>query len=111
VGGKMNIITEEVVTDAEAKKIIDGIKKELRYEQKNALDVLKKFVDANPEKLKKLVEELKSIEKLREKQIIAIANFLPEDKDDLRAILHKEYAMFTPEELDRILETVKKTVV
>jgi len=107
----MNIITEEIVADAEAKKILEGIKKEPRYEQKNALDILKKFVDADPAKLKKLIEELKTIEKLREKQIIAIANFLPEDKDDLRAILHKEYSMFTPEEMDKILETVKKTVV
>jgi len=107
----MRIITEEVIADTEAKKVLGNIKKELKYEQKNALGVLNKFVDTDPEKVKKLIEELKAIEKLREKQVVAIANFLPEDKSDLRAILHKEYAMFTPEELDRILEIVKKTVV
>jgi len=107
----MNIITEEIIPDAEAKKILESRKVEPKYEQKNAIEILKKFVDTDPEKVKKLIEELKTIERLREKQIVAVANFLPEDKDDLRAILHKEYTMFTPEELDKILEVVKKAVV
>lgn len=82
---------------------------ELKYEQKCALSVLRKFA-IDPEKIKKLVEELKSVERLRERQIVAIANFLPEDRDDLRAVLHKEYTAFTSEEIDKILEIVKKTI-
>jgi DNA-directed RNA polymerase subunit F len=56
------------------------------------------------------MEELKTVEKLRERQIISIANFLPEDKEDLRAVLHKEYTALTPEEIEKVLEIIKKTV-
>jgi len=92
----MKVLDEKLVTDAEAKEILESIGKkiELKYEQKNALDILKKFVKIDAEKAKKLVEELKKIKKLREREIIAIVNFLPEDRDDLRLILEKEYTKF-----------------
>lgn len=106
----MKIISEREITDAEAKEILEEREKqgELKYEQKIALALLRKFVKVDVEKIKKLVEELRQIERLREKQIVAIANFLPEDKDELRAILHKEYTAFTQEEIEKILEIVKK---
>lgn len=106
----MEVLSEEPVTDAEAKEILEKREKEaeLKYEQKNALDILRKFVVYPAEKIKNLVSNLRKIEKLREKQIVAIANLLPEDKDDLRAILQKEYANFTEDEINLILETVKK---
>jgi len=108
----MNIISEQAVTDVESKEIMEKKEKEaeLKYEQKNALEVLRKFAKTDSEKIKKLMEELKTIEKLRERQIIAIANFLPEDKDDLRAVLHKEYTALTPEEIEKILEIIKKNI-
>jgi DNA-directed RNA polymerase subunit F len=108
----MNIISEEIIPDIQAKELLEKREKEseLKYEQKNALDVLKKFVKANPEKIKKLMEELKTVERMRDKQIIAIANFPPEDKEELRTVLHKEYTIFTPEEIDKILEIIKKNI-
>jgi DNA-directed RNA polymerase subunit F len=108
----MKVLDEKLVTDAEAKEILEnmGKKIELKYEQKNALDILKKFVKIDAEKARKLTEELRKIKKLREREIIAIVNFLPEDRDDLRLILEKEYTNFTPEEVNQILETVKKNV-
>jgi DNA-directed RNA polymerase subunit F len=108
----MNIISEETITDAEAKEILEKREKEgeLKYEQKNALDILRKFVKTETEKIKVLVEELKKITKLREKQIVAIANFLPKDKDDLRVILQKEYSSFTEDEINLILEAVKRII-
>jgi DNA-directed RNA polymerase subunit F len=108
----MKVLDEKLITDAEAKSILENIEKkfELKYEQKNTLETLKKFVNVDVEKIKKLVEELKKIKKLREREIIAIANFLPEDKDDLRLILEKEYTNFTSEEINQILEIVKKSI-
>ena len=108
----MNIISEEVISDIKAKELLEKREKEseLKYEQKNALDVLKKFTKADPEKIKKLIEELKTVERMRDKQIVSIVNFLPEDKDELRAVLHKEYTSFTPEEIDKILEIIKKNI-
>jgi DNA-directed RNA polymerase subunit F len=106
----MEILSEQPITDAEAKEILEKREKEteLKYEQKNALDILRKFSVYPAEKIKKLVEDLRKIEKLRDKQVIAIANLLPEDKDDLRAILQKDYANLTEDEINLILETVKK---
>ncbi|MEM5836407.1 MAG: RNA polymerase Rpb4 family protein [Candidatus Aenigmatarchaeota archaeon] len=108
----MNVISEKEIPDVEAKEILENREKEgeLKYEQKITLALLRKFVKVEPEKIRKLIEELRSIERLREKQIVTIANFLPEDKDDLRAILHKEYSAFTQEEIEKILEIVKKFV-
>lgn len=106
----MNVVREKVVTDLKAKEILEkrGKKEELKYEQKNALETLRKFVKDEPEKIKAIAEELKGIEKLRDKHIVAITNFMPEDKDDLRAILHKEYSNFSEEEIEKIIGIVKK---
>jgi DNA-directed RNA polymerase subunit F len=108
----MEIVSEELVNDAEAKEILEKRESEsdLKYEQKNTLDILRKFVDFSSEKIKNLVTELKKLEKLRERHIIAIANFLPEDKDDLRAVMHKDYTILSEDEINLILETVKKNV-
>jgi len=107
---KMNVLTEEIVTDVEAKEILERREKkgELKYEQKNAFGHLKKFVKVEKEKIKVIVEELKKIEKLRDREAVVIVNFLPQDKDDLRAILHKEYTSFSEEEINKILEIVRK---
>jgi len=104
------ILGETLVTDAEAKKILAERKKEIEfgYEQKNALDHLKKFVTLTEKKAKELAEKLREIKKLRERQIIAIVNLLPEDRDDLRLILEKDYTLLSEEEKDQILELVKK---
>lgn len=108
----MDITTEKIISDAEAKEVLEKRSKEaeLKYEQKNAVDVLKKFVKSDSKKIKSLIGELKPISKLRDKQIVAIANLLPEDRDDLRTILHKEYNNFSEDEINKILETVKKAV-
>ena len=106
----MDIISEELLPNSKAKEMIEKREKdgELKYEQKNSLEILRKFMKLDPEKIDDLVVELKKIEKLRDRQIISIVNFVPEDKDDLRAVLHKDYSSLTDEEIDAVLKTVKK---
>ena len=108
----MNVMSERAITDIEAKEILESreTEGELRYEQKNALELLKKFVKLDKEKSASLSEELAKIEKLRERQIVAIINFLPEDRDDLRAVLQKDYSVLTDEEINLVLGTVKKYI-
>ncbi len=105
----MEVIKEDIITDAEAKDILEKRAKEteLKYEQKNALDYFKKFVKADAKKVKTLIEDLKTMG-LRDKQAIEISNFLPQDKDDLKAILSKEFSSFNEEQVTKILEAVKK---
>lgn len=107
----MDVISERLVTDIEAKKLLEGRKKdveELKYEQKNALDILKKFVKIDQKKVEELIAELQKIEKLRDRHIVSIVNVLPQDADDLRTVLQKEYSSLSNEEVDLILQTVKK---
>ena len=107
----MDVISEKLVTDAEAKGMLEKRKKEmkeLKYEQKNTLGVLKKFVKIDPKKEKELIAEMQKIEKLRERHIISIVNALPQDADDLRTVLQKEYSSLSKEEIDLILQTIKK---
>ena len=106
----MIIIKEEIIPDAIALKILEERSKrgELKYEQKNAYEHLKKFVKIDDEKAKKLFKELKEIKKLRDRHIVAIINFLPEDKDELKVILHKDFGVLEKEETEKILEIIKK---
>lgn len=106
------IIKEMLITNAEAKDILSGRKKEIElgYEQRNSLDYLKKYDRLNEKKVKELIEKLSEVKKLRERQIILIANMLPQDTDDLRIILDKDYTLLTDEEKNLILETVKKFI-
>jgi DNA-directed RNA polymerase subunit F len=106
------ILGETLITNAEAKEILKERKKEIElgYEQKNALEYLKKYDKLTPKKARELVEKLREVKKLRERQIIAIVNILPKDRDDLRLILEKDYNLLTDEEKDFIIENVKKFI-
>ena len=106
----MKLLREELITNSRAKNILEKLGKpdDMKYEQKNAYENLKKFLKVDPKQIEALVEELRKINKLRDRNIIAIANTLPEDTDDLRAVLHKEYSNFTTDEVNLILETVGK---
>ena len=103
------IIKESLITDADAQEILKERKKEIElgYEQKNALDYLRKYCKLTEKKAKELMTELS---KIRERQIISIINLMPEDNDDLRLILEKDYNLLTDEEKTLILESVKKNM-
>jgi len=105
-----DIVKETLITNTKAKEILKERKKEIEfgYEQKNAYDYLRKYDNLTPKKVKDLAEKLKEIKKLRERQIIAIVNILPKDKDDLRLLLEKDYNLLTDEEKNFILENVNK---
>jgi DNA-directed RNA polymerase subunit F len=104
----MEIIAEEPVTFAEAKEIMEKKnKKNLTYEQNNALEHLSKFTKLDLKNVKKLKEELTKIKKLKEEQIIQICNFLPATKEELRTVLYKDYTLFEDAELNTIIEIIK----
>ncbi len=108
----MEIISEELIPNSKAKEMLGakGKEAELKYEQKNSLEILNKFSKLETNAADELIAELKKVEKLRERQVISIVNFLPEDKDDLRAVLNKDYSSLTDEEITAVLNTVKKYI-
>jgi len=107
-----DIVKETLISNAEAKEILKERKKEIEfgYEQKNSFDYLKKFDELTEKKVKELVEKLSEIKKLRERQIIAIVNLMPKDKDDLRLLLEKDYNLLTEDEKNFILENLNKFI-
>lgn len=106
----MKILNERFVSWVEAKKLLSRREKEkeLGYEQKNALDHLKKFSKLSEKTVNQMVEELKGIEKLKEKHIMMIVNLLPQDLDDLRVLFAHEIINLSDEEKKKIIDIVKK---
>ncbi|MEM5793527.1 MAG: RNA polymerase Rpb4 family protein [Candidatus Aenigmatarchaeota archaeon] len=102
------IIEEKLLTNPEAEEILAERKKEIElgFEQKNTLDYLKKYNKTTANKARKMIEELSKIPKLRERDVIKIVNLMPEDLDDLRLVMEKEYTNLTEEEKKLILEIV-----
>ncbi len=105
----MNVEKEKVVSWADAKRIISDKEnaKEFAYEQKNALDHLRKFCKLPDKKYEKMVEDLKAMEKLKDKHIVSIANFLPENQNDLRVLFANDRLVLTDDEKRKILKIVK----
>ncbi|OYT42743.1 MAG: DNA-directed RNA polymerase subunit F [Candidatus Aenigmarchaeota archaeon ex4484_224] len=106
----MEILEERIITNEEAREILEKRAKEgeMTYEQKKSLEILRKFKKIDEKKARQLFEELKKNKKLREFQIVQIVNLLPEDNDDLRTILQKDYSLLSEDEVKQILELVKK---
>jgi len=106
------IIRERLITNTESKNILKERKAEIElgYEQKNAFDYLKKYDKLTEKRMKELIKVLSEVKKLRERQVITIANILPKDKDDLRLILEKDYNLLTEEEKILILDNIKKFI-
>jgi DNA-directed RNA polymerase subunit F len=106
----MEIKDERFVTMAEARKLLKEKEKikELGYEQKNALEFLNKFSKLSLKDAKQMFEELKQIQKLKDKHIVSIIDLLPKDNEDLRVIFANEIISLSEDEKKKILETVKK---
>jgi DNA-directed RNA polymerase subunit F len=60
----------------------------------------------SPEKARDLVAELTRMEKMKPEIAYRIANIMPKTRDEVRAIFAKERFTLSPEELDKIIETV-----
>lgn len=106
----MEVIKEELITFAEAKKMLEkrAQEKELGYEQNNALEYLKKFSKISGKKADEMKDELSKIEKLKERHKVNIVNFMPEDMDDLRIIFAHEVLNLSEDEKKTIISIVKK---
>jgi DNA-directed RNA polymerase subunit F len=105
----MNVKDEKAVSWADAKKILSESEKnkELVYEQKNALDHLRKFCKLPEKKYEKMFEELKAMDRLKDRHIINIINFLPENQNELRVLFANERLVLNEDDKKKILKIVK----
>lgn len=106
----MNIKEEKSVSWVEAKKVLSEKEgnRELVYEQKNALEHLRKFCKIPEKKFEKMVEELRGMEKLKERHIVSIINFMPENQNELRVLFANERLVLTDDDKKKILKIVKE---
>ena len=106
----MEIKEERFVTWSEAKATLLKKEKEgeLGYEQKNALEHLRKFSKLSQKGISEMMDALRKMERLKEKHVVSIANMLPENLDELRLVFANETIALSDEEKKKILAIVKK---
>lgn len=108
------IIDEEYLTIAETKELLAEIEgehsddedREIRYELARAIEHVNRFADLAPEEARELVESLRELDKVDDAIAIKIADLLPQDRDELRAIYAQERYSLSGDELDDILDIV-----
>ncbi|RLF38965.1 MAG: RNA polymerase [Thermoplasmata archaeon] len=100
-----------LVSLAEVKNILKKIekqRKDLLYEQRIALEHANKFAKLSVKKTNELIKELLTIEKLEERHAYKIAEILPTDDEDVKALFAKERVALDDEDIKKILEIVGK---
>ncbi|HDQ59672.1 MAG TPA: hypothetical protein ENN30_00595 [Candidatus Woesearchaeota archaeon] len=105
------VIKEKFIPVSEAKEILSK-EEELEYEQKLALEHAKKFGKIKKENVEKIIEELNALEnrKLKEEYIMKIIDLLPKDMEDLKTAVSGSPMAFKDEDLEPVLEILKKYV-
>ncbi len=108
------ILDEEYLTVAEAKEYLADIEqersldedRELPYELARTIEHTNRFAVLDVEEAKALVEDLLELEKVDEATAHKIADLLPRDRDELRAVYAQERYTLSGDELDEILDVL-----
>jgi DNA-directed RNA polymerase subunit F len=107
---------EEYLTLAETKEILGELEqeraadeeREMRYELARAIEHVNRFAVLDVAESQEFVDELLELEKVDEQTAYKIANTLPRDRDELRAIYAQERFSLSGDELDAVLDVVAK---
>lgn len=101
---------EQYLTLAEVKDILEKEqkKREFTVEQKYALVHTQQFAKLSAKDARKLVKELTKFEMLNEMHACKLADILPHEPEEVRAIFAKERFILEPETIEEILEIIRK---
>jgi len=103
------IIEEKIISNSEAKAVLEKVKEEdLGEFQRRTLDFTRRFTKIDPANASKLVEELSSKLQLDRNDAIQIVNTLPHSVEELRAVLTVKGRFVSTEQLNGILEIMKR---
>lgn len=111
-------VDEEYLTVSEVKDLIEEVEanraadeeREIRYELARAIEHVNRFAVLDGEESRELVGELAELEKVDEKTAFKIADLLPRDRDELRAVFAQRRYALDGDELDEILNVVSRYV-
>lgn len=111
--GSSKIISETPISFAEVKeklKKIEKREKELNTRAKKTKEYLNTFATLSEKKASELKQELEklSIPRVKDRHITKIIDMLPEDIDSVKIIFSGEETTIKPDNLKKILDTVKK---
>jgi DNA-directed RNA polymerase subunit F len=109
-------LDEEYLTIAEVKELLEEVEveraadedREMRYELARAIEHVNRFAVLDPAEARDLVGDLQELEKIDEPTAYKIADLLPHNRDELRAVFAKERYTLDGDELDEILDVVAK---
>lgn len=108
-------LDEEYVTIAEVKETLNEMAeeraeqdREMAYELRQSLDHANEFAVLDAEEARELVEEVSEFEQVDDFVAHKIADLLPKNRDELRAIYAKERYSLDTDEIDEILNVVAK---
>ncbi|MFB6217776.1 MAG: RNA polymerase Rpb4 family protein [Halobacteriaceae archaeon] len=108
------VVDEEHLTVAEAKQLLAAVQteqaeeEELRYELARAIEHVNRFATLDPEESLELVAELEEHEKVETATAYKIADLLPRNRTELRAVFAQQRYSLDGDELDEILAVVAK---
>ena len=108
------IVDEEYLTISEAKEILadlelergDDPNYEMRYELARAIEHVNRFAELSADDSRALVEALQELETVNTPLSYKIADLLPQDRDELRAVYAQERYSLSGDELDEILHII-----
>ena len=105
------ILMEKVITNAEAKEVLEKVEEEELGEfQRRTLDFTRRFAKLPADKASRLVEDLSSKLQLDRNDAIQIVNTLPQSVEELRAVLTVKGRFVSTDQLNGILEIMKRHV-
>jgi len=98
------------VTLPEARRMLEDAaeEREMTYEQNLALQHTQQFAKIDPEKAKKMKEELLKIDGVNEYYATHIVDILPTHSDDVRALFATDKIVLQMSQMEAILEVVRK---
>jgi DNA-directed RNA polymerase subunit F len=109
-------VSEEYLTVAEVKELLQDVEaeraadeeRELRYELTRAIQHVNQFARFPGSDGRALVEDLLELGTLDDAAAHKVADLLPEDRDELRAVFAKERYGLEGDELDDVLNVVSR---
>lgn len=110
------VTEEEYLTVSEVKEDLAVVEeeraldddREMPYELARAIEHANRFAVMSPEDAREFVAELQELDKVDEATAYKIANLLPQDRDELRALYAQERYTLDGDELDDVLNVVSK---
>jgi DNA-directed RNA polymerase subunit F len=109
-------LAEEQLTVSEVKELLGTVEREraadedreMRYELARAVEHVNRFAALEPAESRELVAELAELEKIDAETAYKIADLLPRDRNELRAVFAQRRYALDGDELDEILDVVAR---